>query len=272
MKDKRSHFQIRVAAVKRLAMWHLLNKRLGLVLISEFPKSGGSWFAQMTSDALQIPFPRNKSPKFESCIMHGHHLYNPNFGKMIAIMRDGRDVMVSAYYHFLFENDRNPPYSIAKHRAKVNFENYDDIQTNMPAFIQYMFEGFAEGRTHFNWSEGVNSYYDQPQVCIVKYEDLLKDAAHELERTISFLGKPKLPKAELQAIVEKYSFKKLAKRKQGEENKKSFLRKGIAGDWKNNFTKEACEMFAHYAGKELIKAGYENDHNWIKAYVSAESH
>ena len=272
MKDKRSHFQIRVAAAKRLFMWHFLNKRLGLVLITEFPKSGGSWFAQMISEALQIPFPRNKAPKFETCIMHGHHLYHANFGKTIAIMRDGRDIMVSAYYHLLFENDRNPPQSIVKHRSKVPFDNYEDIKTNLPAFIKYMFEDYAEGKTHFNWSEAVNSYFDNPKVCIVKYENLLKDAAGELKKAIQFLGKKTPPMENLKTVVENFSFKKLTKRKQGQENKKSFLRKGIAGDWKNKFTEKSCEVFDHYAGKELLKAGYEKDHSWIKNYLSVESY
>jgi len=67
---------------------------------------------------------------------------------------------------------------------------------------------------------------------------------------------------ELKEIVTKYSFKNQTKREPGQEDKKSFLRKGIAGDWKNHFSKEACQVFDHYAGKELILLDYEKDHNW----------
>lgn len=271
MKDNRNPLKIKLAAAKRLLMWHYLNKPLKLILISEFPKAGGSWFSQMMADALQMPFPRNASPKFESSIMHGHHLYNPNFGKMIAVMRDGRDIMVSAYYHFLIENDRNPPHMVARHRSRVDFENYENIQENLPAFIEYMFNGFAEGRTHFTWSEAVNSFFDNQNVCVVKYEDLLKNAVGELEKAISFLGRKKVPFQRLEEIVDKFSFKSLSKRNKGEENKKSFLRKGIAGDWKNNFSEEACKVFDKYAGNELMKAGYEKDNSWIKNYIKIES-
>ena len=63
-------------------------------------------------------------------------------------------------------------------------------------------------------------------------------------------------------IVEKYSFEKLSGRKQGQENNSKFLRKGIAGDWKNYFNKEARELFDFYAGAQLVKLGYEKDRSW----------
>jgi hypothetical protein len=43
------------------------------------------------------------------------------------------------------------------------------------------------------------------------------------------------------------------------------LRKGIAGDWKNNFSEEAKQVFHAYAGSELIKMGYEKDDSWVKS-------
>ena len=76
-----------------------------------------------------------------------------------------------------------------------------------------------------------------------------------------------MPEARLKTIVENYSFKKISQRKPGEENKKSFLRKGIAGDWKNNFSEEACDVFKKYAGEELILMGYEKDLNWTNKLI-----
>lgn len=264
MKDNRSKMSIKAAALKRLVMWHYLNSKLDLVLVSEFPKAGGSWYCQMLSDALDIPFPRNKTPNLESCILHGHHLYHNNFGKIISVMRDGRDIMISAYYHFLFENDKNPPHSIVKHRNNLGFKDYDDIKNNLPAFIDYMFNDFAKGKTHFNWSQAVDSFFYNPNVYVVKYENLLIDPVEELKKSISFLEKPEVCLNDLQSIVEKYSFKNMTKRKQGQENKKSFLRKGIAGDWVNHFNNDSAKLFGMYAGEELIKAGYEENHDWIK--------
>ncbi len=64
-------------------------------------------------------------------------------------------------------------------------------------------------------------------------------------------------------LVHKYSFEQQSKRKVGEENQNSFLRKGIIGDWKNVFTQEAKELFDSYAGCALIKLGYEKDNSWV---------
>ncbi len=262
MKDTRSKTQVRLAAAKRLLMRQYLRKPLDLVLVPEFPKSGGSWFCQMFSDATSIPFPRNVSPNFERCIIHGHFLYKPSFGKTLAVLRDGRDVMVSAYYHFLFEHDRNPSYSIQYHRSRLHFEEYEDIQSNMPRFIEYMFTDYAAGRFHFSWSDFVNSYLQNENIYLVTYENLLKDAQAELSASMTFLG-INHDREQIGKIVEKYSFKNQTKREPGTENKKSFLRKGIAGDWKNNFNQEACEVFNKLGGNELILAGYEKDKNWF---------
>ena len=67
-----------------------------------------------------------------------------------------------------------------------------------------------------------------------------------------------------QQIADEYSFENQSKRVAGNENINSFMRKGIIGDWKNSFTQASKELFAEYAGNELIKLGYEKDYSWIK--------
>jgi hypothetical protein len=54
-------------------------------------------------------------------------------------------------------------------------------------------------------------------------------------------------------------------RKPGEVKINSFLRKGVVGDWQNHFSQEACEIFNHFAGNELIILGYENDTTWVNS-------
>lgn len=248
----------------RLTMWYGLKESLNQVLVSEFPKSGGSWLCQMLSEALEIPFPRNKRPIFDECILHGHHLYHFRFGKMIGVIRDGRDVMVSAYFYFLFENERNPELLVKRFRSEFPFTNYSDIHKNLPEFIRYMFEDYSERLFHFTWMESIHSFYNNKNVKIVKYEKLLLDPIKELKETIAFLEKEIPSETVLSNIIDKYSFKRMTKREPGEEDRTSFLRKGIAGDWRNYFSKEACITFADYAGEALIKAGYELDQAWVE--------
>lgn len=246
-------------------MWYFLQKKHNLVLVTEFPKCGGTWFCNMLSDAIDVPFPRNISPKYQQNIMHGHNLFHPRMNKAICVMRDGRDVMVSAYFHFCFYGKDKSKRTTDLHRSKLKFDDYDQIKKNMPAFIEYLFTGFAQRNfTHFSWSDLVKNVLEyNDSVCVVKYEDLLVDPVSELEKAISFYNCKDPGKEKLKDIVEKYSFKNVTKRKQGQENRNSFVRKGISGDWKNHFTKEACEVFKKHGGQALIDMGYEKDLNWI---------
>ena len=52
-------------------------------------------------------------------------------------------------------------------------------------------------------------------------------------------------------------------RSQGIEDATSHYRKGIAGDWENYFTSAHAERFVARFGDLLIKLGYEEDHGWV---------
>lgn len=263
MKNLIEKVVVRSRALKRLAMWHGLSGRLPIYLVPEFPKSGGTWFSQMLSDCMDLPFPRNtNAAKIQKCVLSGHHMYSPHFKNVVVVIRDGRDAMVSMYYYMLFKNEINRQFGVDLHRKHLRFEDYDDIQTNLPRFIEYIFQTYAKKRFHFSWSEFIDSWLDH-DVPVVKYEDLLTQPVDELVRVTRRLTGTAVTQEKAQEIVDKYSFKKMSGRKQGQEDKKSFVRKGIAGDWKNNFTAEACRVFDQFGGNQLIKAGYEPDHDWI---------
>lgn len=262
MKDNRSKFSTYIAAIKRLYMWNYKAKDLDLILVTEYPKSGGSWLCQMISDATSVPFPRNINPSLERGVMHGHHLFHPRMNKAVHVLRDGRDVMVSAYFHFLFDNSHNQTRGVAQHRKKLRLENYEDVISNMPSFIKYMFEDYSKQNRHFSWSEIIrNTNQYENKICSIKYEELLEDPIKCLKRVLYFYNFSSNDNL-LSDVVEKYSFKKLANRNPGEENRASFVRKGISGDWKNYFNETSCEVFKNYAGEELIMAGYEENNNW----------
>ena len=71
-----------------------------------------------------------------------------------------------------------------------------------------------------------------------------------------------VPETTIKRVVDNYSFENQTRRKPGEENINSFLRKGVSGDWKNHFNSQAKEVFKYHAGDLLIKLGYEKDKNW----------
>ena len=256
---------LRWRAIQRLAQWHFWSGRLPLYLVTEFPKSGATWYSKMLSECIDVPFPPQADPpRWKTMILRSTHLYSPRFRNVTVVMRDGRDIMVSAYYHFLFSNEANLDFAVHQKREFLDFADYDDIRTNMPAFIDYMFETFPrEGwSTRFSWAGFVDSWIDQ-DVPIVRYEDLLSDPEAQLKRvSLALIGQAP-DEADLKRIVEKYSFKVLTGRKSGEEKANAFLRKGIAGDWRNVFSREAAEKFNRHAGAQLIELGYEPDERWV---------
>lgn len=262
--DKRSAMAIKADALVRLVMWHTLSGKLPLFLVSEYPKSGGTWFSMMLAEYLDLPLPRNRCPGIRSSVMHGHHLYSPSFRNAFCVLRDGRDVAVSSYFHTLFENERNNPRLVRITREAVPFNDYDNVKENLPAFIEYMFTDQSRGRFRFTWSEFIHSWMGKNDVAVVRYEDLLKDCAGTLYRAFTKVLGGEIDIDRLKEISDAHSFEKVSKRKRGQENTRSFLRKGVAGDWKEKFSRKACEVFDHYAGEELVLAGYETDREWVK--------
>lgn len=260
--DRRSRIAIRTDAVVRKVMWHTLSKRMPFYLVPEYPKSGGTWLSLMLADYLQVPFPRNGLPVFAASVMHGHHLYSPSFSNVFCLFRDGRDVTVSYYFHLVFENEHNHPELVEATRRALGFDSYDDVEANLPRFIEYVFTTHDRGRFRFTWKEFVRSWTGKG-IHIVKYEDLLADTAGTLSVALrTVLGLEPDPER-LREIERNYSFESMTKRKKGQENQKSFFRKGISGDWKGKFSREARQVFDHFAGDELILAGYEPDHAWV---------
>lgn len=248
----------------RLLMVTCLSRTFPLYIVTEYPKSGGSWVSQMLSDYLNVPFPRNEFPELRSSIMHGHYLYFPTMRNVFVVLRDGRDIMVSYYYHCLFKNERFNTRLVEITRRDLPFDDYDDIKNNLPLFIKYLFT--YKRHSKFTWSTFVQNWISK-DVAFVRYENLLRNPIEDLSKAIYKVCKVEPDESRLRQIAEKYSFKNLAKRNPGEENKESFLRKGIAGDWENHFSKEAKQLFNEFAGKELIELGYEVDDSWVEREV-----
>ena len=251
-------------ALYRYILWHNFSKKLDLIQVVEYPKSGGTWMTQIISNYLDIYYPRNVVPKFKKAVIHAHYLYNKNFNKIIFVTRDGRDIMVSYYFHMLLGNDRTPSRVIKNNRNKMPFDDYENIKDNLPYFIKYLHTDYLKKFNRFTLADFVQSYNQgQDDVIVIKYENMLKNIEAELSKTLLFLGEEIIDQDKLKKTVDKFSFKNQTKRKPGEENKKSFLRKGIAGDWKNHFNKESALVFDKYLGKTLIDLGYEKNNDWI---------
>lgn len=250
-----------VQAIIRSAMVHSLSRAFPLYIVNEFPKSGGTWVGHMLSSALSVPFPRNCIPKLESSIMHGHYLNSFGMTNVLCVWRDGRDVMVSWYYHCLFENEHSNRALVEVVRNDLKFDDYKNIKSNLPCFIDYVFR--EQKHPNFSWANFVYKWYGRDDVVHVHYEDLRVNTANELRRVVKELSGKEISIDKAEEITTTFSFARMAGRQYGEEKQNSFMRKGIVGDWKNHFTKDARKKFATYAGEILIEMGYESNNNWV---------
>lgn len=224
-------------------------------------KSGTNWLCGVLSDYTGYPMYepwKDRLPRLRPQIFHMMRLlpFETLRRRSLYVMRDGRDVMVSRYYDTLH---REPTDRIAAERFIGHEMSDGNAREQLARFIEFMStcqSGCADYKSHL-------SYWLEHEFVTVRYEDLLVDTFGELRRALRELSGVEPDSERLERAVKKNSFEEKAKRARGEESKGNFLRKGVAGDWRNYFTPEAARVFDAYAGDLLIELGYERDHSWV---------
>lgn len=270
-------FKSKLEHAIRLFLVNTITPYNNSILIVEYPKSGGTWLGQLTSDYFRISFPRNRFPVIGRSVFHSHYLPKwriPKNKKILFLVRDGRDVIVSLYYHQLIWNDKNrlSPKDVLYHRSRTGFDDFEDVKGNMNDFIRYT---FTERSTKFqqftymgNWYSFNKAWLEEmnklnSNIYLITYEDLLKDTFGTMHKMLQdFFGIKQVDASRLKETVAKYSFENQTKREKGEEQKNSFLRKGISGDWRNYFDENEKDSMKKFTKNLLIHLGYEKSQNW----------
>jgi len=238
----------------------VLNPIANPVVLTEYPKSGGSWISQMLSAVLEIPYTRNRLPTLGDQILHGCFLEVHANIDTVVVWRDGRDTMISYYYHMMIDKPITSAMAGTKLRSQLGVKDPRDVDKNLPRFIEW---ACVEGYPRFSWSDFVNKWHGNETVAFTSYESCLENPYGELKNLLTFFTRPLPPDSELQKVVDTHSFESQSNRQRGEEDVDSFIRKGIAGDWANTFNREAREIFHHHCGPELILLGYAEDDTWV---------
>jgi hypothetical protein len=206
----------------------------------------------------------DKSP---SSTIHGQavrdlHAIYPD-AKLIYIVRDGRDVLISERFRNLVEESRF---------LKVEDQRMiEDLRTDPTPFTDGMRSIFTESvirRVAAGWvtnvqeTEGEGRRLFGENYCSLRYEDLLSRPFDEMQRLWHFLGvqgEPSLEKAILQEMSSNPDEEWQAKRN---EDIASFLPKGQAGNWQRLFTARDKALFKEVAGEMLARWGYEESVDW----------
>jgi hypothetical protein len=143
--------------------------------------------------------------------------------KFIHIVRDARDCAVSAWYHNL----------------RISPEPFARQFTSFEAFTGTFAKAWVT-----NVSLGAKFASEHPESCLtIRYEDLSRDPLALLEQVCVFLGASTDPTL-LQACCAAADFPRLSGgRPRGEENRDSFFRQGMPGDWQSHFDAAAEHAF-----------------------------
>jgi len=207
----------------------------------------------------------DKSP---SSTIHGQavrdmHAVYPD-AKLIYIVRDGRDVLVSERFRnlveeskFLKQEDNRIIQELRKDQSQFT-NGTRSIFTD--AFIQRVAKGWVENLREME-DEGKRLYSENYfSLC---YEDLLARPFDEMTKLWNFLSVKKTD-ASLEERIKTEITSNPDEEWQTKRNEDiaSFLPKGQAGNWKRLFTEKDKSLFKEVAGGMLIKWGYEQDNNW----------
>jgi len=245
------------------ALTHLLpNHQLepNDVFIVGYMKSGTTWFRNLAAgviyglDSPHIPFSvvweliPNHGPLKPYYKRYHHPMYfkvhdfpRPQYRRVVFLVRDGRDVVVSLAHHLK---------NVYKH------------EVDLMKLARGRYPTFREKYAWYDHAEAWLSNPYQAEKITIKYEDLKKDPIPELRRFCEFAGVKRDDDA-LKSAVAFASFENMRDREErlGMDYRtwpkdRPFVRKGQVGSHKDEMPPEVLEIFLRKAGAALRKLGY----------------
>lgn len=192
------------------------------------------WLEERRAHSLNVeerPSPRMFATHFSYNMMQASFFkVKP---KVIYVVRNPKDVFTSSFHFYGMTSFLVQPKSQTEFLHK-----------------------FLEGQVQFgSWFDHVKSWVnaeDKDRVMVISYEELITDLKDSVTRLATFLEKP-LEAAVIDKIADRCLFKNMKKNKMSnyslvpskfmDQTKSEFLRKGIAGDWKNQLTAQEVEYF-----------------------------
>ncbi|XP_027287096.2 bile salt sulfotransferase 1-like isoform X1 [Cricetulus griseus] len=230
------------------------------IIILAYPKSGTNWLIQIVCliqtkgnpEWVQSVPTWKRSPWIESnggfqnltnkerpYQISSHlpfHLFPRSFfsskAKIIYVIRNPRDVLVSGYFFWY----------------KTNlFKNPDSLAT----YFDWFLKGNVPYGSWFEHTRGWLSMRGSENFLLLSYEGMKKDPRRTIEKICDFLGK-KLEPDELDMVLKYSSFQAMKENKMSNfslitddiaPNGLLLMRKGTTGDWKNHLTVAQAEAF-----------------------------
>lgn len=228
------------------------------IFIAGYPKSGNTWMQNLVAGLLfgidPVFLPDHLTQELVPDV-HGkryykrfldftcfktHHLPQPEYKRVIHLVRDGRDAMVS-YYHM--------------HKAMGKNTSLEDMVIDGKGIFPSKWHQHCQ-----EWSE--NPY--QSDLIVVRYEDLIRQPLIEMQKLCEFMNIERTPDL-IKKIVDGNTFQKMKskEKKFGWNNNQwnfenDFIRKGKIGSYKEEMPKKLISFFNQEAKEALNLFSYAN--------------
>lgn len=228
-----------------------------------FPRSGNTWMRYMLLHALK-PGGQWELPSIEQTmpivdrpdlkrLLHrrstdepyrlfkSHDALTPYFfqGRVVYIVRDGRDA-VSSYYH----------YRVHMNQMKLTWPDY--LRRSLAGRYRY-----GAWRDHVR---GWLAHRDNPAMRVLRYEQMLESPKTALKSVIEHFGLAASDQA-IAAAVEQSSVQRVSEgfAKVASQQDRQFTggTGGGAGKWRAKFSEQEATLFEQSAGDLLRDLGYE---------------
>jgi len=261
-----------ISGVKHLFGLHYPGHNLRVypddVFLVSYPKSGNTWARFLVANLVYpekapdfsnindlLPDPegmskRNLDRAARPRILKSHNCFDPRFQKVIYVVRDPRDVVLSEYYYDI------------KRRALA--EDYP---------LQQFVSRFVRGELNHpygTWGENAASWFytrrGDPRFLLVRYEGLQSQAMEEMARIASFLGIP-ADRERLAFAIKQSSANRMREleKKQAHlwsstretRKDKAFVRSAKAGGWKAELSEASIAEIESAWGGPMRDMSYE---------------
>jgi hypothetical protein len=237
------------------------------VFLVSFPKSGNTWTrfllanlihpgepATFANIHLLIPEPSGTSNRdFDRMpdprIIKSHECFDPRYPRVIYIVRDPRDVVLSQYHY---------------HRKLKRIADDSPLETFVTRFLA------GETCPHGSWGQNVATWLatseGSPRFLVLRYEDMIADTARELSKITAFLGMSVRP-GQIDRAVELSSAQRMRQMEatqteqcdltKGSRKDLSFVRAAGAGGWRAELPPSQVARLESAWGPIMQHLGYD---------------